>query len=173
MAKKMVRLARYAPHSGYVSEGWHDSEGMLNAALVRQMGADSFAIAQCPIDLYCLGPKDGLVRTDLTRAQLDAHLARFEDSGTVMERCAPELVAKIVDRTLMMRMMLEIPLHPDVHPVLAFLKGIDPEACDEEIPLGQDGEIVYVNGPFDDIDEILGHLDRALGEGGYRFEFLG
>ena len=57
----------------------------------------------------------------------------------------------------------------DIRDAQLVLGDADPDACDEEIPLGSDGKPLFVPGPHDNVDRIMDKLTRKLGPNGFHY----
>lgn len=165
--KKMARLSRFKIHAAYLNTDWDESGNAL-ALIVRQTGRGQFAFAHGLVDLAALGTKDGYTKTGLSEIQLEEHLGRMSERLDFQET-DPRFAAALIEEGVTLRLALDLEIPEDVHPVLAFIRGIPVEEHREQVPLGKDGELILMPGPHDDVDALLDHFDRVVGPQGYEF----
>lgn len=165
--KKMARLSRFKIHGAYLNTVWEES-GNASVTIVRQTGEDQFALAHGLVDLAALGTKNGRVETGLSRLRLENFLGEMNERME-LEEVDPRFAVAFIEEGVTLRLALELELPGDVHPVLAFLRGIPTEEHRDRVPLGADGKPLLMPGPYDDVDALLEHFSRVLGPQGYEF----
>ena len=162
---KMAKLSRYKVHSAYTNqELWRQGHPALSA-LVIETGSGRFAFAHALVDLACLGAKDAYVFTNLTEEEIVDHLEYMSASAGLMKPTNPALAAAIIQEGVTLRLALGLKLHDDLHPVLALIKGVNHSAHVGEVPMGMDGKLVLIPGPFDDGPNLLKKVQAVVGEG--------
>jgi hypothetical protein len=162
---KMAKLSRYKVHSAYTNqELWRQGHPALSA-LVIETGKGRFAFAHALVDLACLGAKDAYVFTNLTEGEVADHLEYMSASAGSMEPTDPALAAALIHEGVTLRLALGLKLHDDLHPVLALIRGVDHSAHVGELPLGMNGKLVLIPGPFDDGPKLLEKIQGVVGAG--------
>jgi hypothetical protein len=157
----LIKAARWPVVGAYVTSGWRE-DGSAGLLLIREHPSDGrTAAAVFFVDLWCVGVKSA-------EAVLDDEglLDELESTGVPYESCAPELVAAIVDAGEAFARGLGLPQHPELPVVRELLRGLDPAKV-EPVVAGQDGLPLYVPGPDDDPEQVLGVLRRTLSPEGY------
>jgi hypothetical protein len=79
------------------------------------------------------------------------------------------LAAKIIREGVAYARELGFSPNRDIRDAELVLGDADPDACDEEIPLGRDGKPFFVSGPYDNVERILDKLTRKLGPDGFHY----
>lgn len=164
--KKAAKYGRYRIAKSLVNSDWKESR-LANLIQTRRTPAGSIVFSALLVDLGCLGPKDAVLRTDLSETDVENTLAN--ESGDFTS-CNPHLTAKIAREGALLAAFLELPISGEAFAVMRLFERYDPERSDEEIPLGRYGKPHFMPGPHDDVDAIVDHLDEQLGEDGYDVE---
>lgn len=162
---KMAKLSRYKVHSAYTNALWRGGHPAI-AALVLETGSGRYALAHALVDLACLGAKDAYTFTSLTADEVAKHLEFMAASAGEMEPTSPALTAALIQEGVVLRLALGLPLHDDLHPVLALIRGVDHSAYVGEVPMGMGGKLVLVPGPNDDGPKLLEKLQAVVGVDG-------
>ncbi len=152
-----------------LSEEWDDVSNLATMVVARQSPrSGKIAVASFLVDLGCLGVKSSFVRICKSP---DDYVRRVRNSLEEQQRLEPStlhLVAKIVRDALSYAERLGFAPDPEYHHASTLLKGADPDACDEQVPLGgPDGKPLYIPSPYDNVDQIMATLIRAVGEEGF------
>lgn len=152
-----------------VNATWKDSKSLVHLVVSRRRPDGFLSAALMLVDLQCWGVKDVIWRPRIA----DDGLGRLIDgvrSQLETIACTPELAAKIVRDAARFGSDLGLPQDPALGKFAALMKGVDPNECDVEIPLGGgDGRPFYVAGPRDDARAIIAHLQERLGVDGFEF----
>jgi hypothetical protein len=149
-------------------EEWQDTTQLTQILVSRRGPQGQIAMGLFLVDLGCLGVKDALFQV----SQLHQDYKTLRDS--VKERQGMisadlNLAAKIIREAIAYADSLGFRPHRDYRQAKAMLGDADPDACDEEIPLGWEGKPLYVSGPYDNVDMIMAKLQRAVGPDGFDF----
>ncbi len=152
-----------------VNAAWQHPQSLVQLIVSRRRPDGFLTAAVLLVDLQCWGVKNCIWRPRITADGLGALIEGVRAQQDVVG-CSPELAAKIVREAARYGTDLGLPQHPALGKCLALLQGVDPDACDVEIPLGgEDGKPLYIAGPRDDARAILTHLRERLGEGGFQY----
>jgi hypothetical protein len=151
----------------WLHQNWRDT-AQINQILVARRGpAGQIGVGSFVVDLGCLGVKNAF------GYQLDPdeyrNLLRDMKSRQEMVKADLNLVAKILREAIAYADALGFKPHRDYRQAAPILGDADPDACAEEIPLGQDGKPLYISGPYDNVDAILAKLRRAVGPDGFHY----
>jgi hypothetical protein len=152
-----------------VSEGWQTPGEIVQAVVARQSPEGAVAVSVFLIDLGCLGIKDAFMRRFATLEQYDRELREQLVDVRPMLRVDLNFVAKLVREAVAYARSLGFRPHKDYQEASPLLDGADPDAALADIPLGQDGQPLFVNGPYDNVPKILETLNRSVGEGNYHY----
>jgi hypothetical protein len=179
VAKKKAALAHQREHvdgaSGWpifgcwISEGWRDPNALVQILVARRRPAGGLAAAVILVDTGCLGVKNALVEPYISPSDLDTLRGSMFDQTSCVP-CEPALAAKVIREAAQYAADLGFAPHPDFRKAWPLLEDIDPEGCDEAIPLGgEDGKPYYFAGPHDDVEYIMGTLVHRLGPDGFHY----
>ena len=166
---------RILPHSAgewplleaWLHKDWRDT-AQINQILVARRGpVGQIGVGSFIVDLGCLGVKNAF------GYQLDPaeyrNLLRDMKSRQDMVKADLNLVAKILREAIAYADSLGFKPHRDYGQAAPILGDADPDACAEDIPLGQDGKPLYISGPYDNVDAIMAKLERAVGQDGFHY----
>ena len=152
----------------FVNCGWRERH-MASILVFRDRGQGRLVTAGVLVDLGCLGLKDAWVRTDMDfmeYEELVEHMRGLDDPG---EPCEVELAAAILLAGKAYAAELGFQPHPEWERVLQVLGPPAADAVLPEVPCGEDGKPLFIAGPDDDAEAIVGKLERRLGPDGFHF----
>jgi hypothetical protein len=152
-----------------VSEGWQTPGEIVQAVVARQSPEGAVAASVFLIDLGCLGVKDAFMQRFATLEHYDRELREQLVDMRPMLRTDLNFVAKLVREAVAYARSLGFRPHKDFQEAAPLLDGADPDAALAEIPLGQDGQPLFVNGPYDNVPKIIETLNRSVGAGNYHY----
>lgn len=167
-AEKYIRTkARQLPfHECFVNEDW-EASGIANILISKKMPGGNFIIGTFLIDTFCLGLKDCYFQFNLLESEYKEFYDHYlEGHDTIIEIDVPfthNLIYGAIDYST----ELGFKPHKDFA-IAEFL--LDPDLINDgidEIEFGKDGKPFYVAGPYDNTKQILGILNRSVGEGNY------
>ncbi|MFP4600241.1 MAG: hypothetical protein ACLFVJ_18445 [Persicimonas sp.] len=167
--KKAMKVRRYAMHECLINGNWRDGRDLCQVLVSRKMPGQKLAVATFLIDLWCLGIKDTIFTTGMTSDRYRDLKQRLGQTGDALEPAPPELIARVVDQALRYALALGFFPPPDYFAASKLIGDIDPEASQESIPLGDDGQPFYMAGPHDDVDAIGDQLSRRVSPYGFGF----
>jgi len=170
--KYYLQHAHEYPFLGcWVMQGWQES-GITPVVVAREQGADKVTYGVYLIDLHCLGVKDVVTYTDVSRAAFQRKLPEICNGEP--EPCSVEFAHEMIYGSLEYAKRYELDPHPDFTRELAdqILDPPDAHPRQGNISFGRDGKPFYVAGPYDDdkkINRIIGALMRTAGEGNFDY----
>ncbi len=119
------------------------------------------------LDRYCLGVKSAFYNYNFDDQQLSELIEKIGNVGQVRE-VDPTYFHNLVYATL--DFAEENGFKPEKDFGIAE-KILDPDLIDDgidEIKVGDvEGKPLFIQGPYDDVDNIIGKLNRNIGEGNY------
>jgi hypothetical protein len=151
----------------WLHKEWRDTGQITQILVARRGPAGQVGVGAFVVDLGCLGVKNAF------GYQIDPaeyrDLLRDMRSRQKMVKVDLTLVAKILHEAIAYAESLGFRPHRDYRQAAPILGDADPNACDEEIPLGKDGKPLYVSGPYDNVNAIMTKLKRAVGPDGFNY----
>ncbi len=151
-----------------VSKEWRDTTKIVQILISRRGPRGQDAVGTFLVDLGCLGVKNASGYIFTSRRdykELRNGMARQQE----LVPADLDLAAKIIREAVAYADSLGFEPHPDFELAKLILGDADPDACNEEIPLGKDGKPFYFSGPYDNVDAIMKKLERAVGPGNFEF----
>ena len=142
----------------YVNEGWQDIS-LAQVVFTRHRGDGDLLFASFIVDLAARGVKDSAVLTCMSPS---AFAERLATSPSPMERISFDCGARIVETGVAYAASLGIAPHPDWDLGRAIYADANPSACTLEVPCGVDGKPMFISGPNDNLDAVLGSLGFSL-----------
>ena len=164
---KPEEMARWPLLECLISADWRDVRRPTTVVIARRSPrAAAVGIGIFLVDLGCLGVRRGNV--SVAPAADYAQLLRpalVERTGA--EVCAPALAAKVIRAAARYAERLGFEPDKETREALGILGDIDPSACTEPVPLGEDGKPLCMPGPEDDVEAIVARLERQVGKDGF------
>ena len=167
-----LRHAREYPILGcWVIEDWEDA-GITPVIVARQQEPEKVLFASYLVDLYCLGVKDALAKTDISLRAFQRDLPELCNGEP--EPCSVELAHEIIYGAIDYAARYGFQPHPDFKAQLCdqVLDPRDTHPRKNNVKFGKDGKPLYVSGPFDDerrIRSVISTLMRTAGEGNFDY----
>jgi hypothetical protein len=156
-------------HPEWRDPGANDGADGLVTALVAHRRGHRRGASVCVylLDVYCLGVKNAMGPDNLDEHRLRRLTDRAFSSYQTPPIPAPvELVRDLVLGAAEYALNLGVAPHPDFHQARAHL---GPRTGPSAITFGRDGKPTYVSGPYDDADQIIRTLRRAVGPNGFHY----
>ena len=163
------RAADWPLHECLVAEAWRDTGAIVQILVSRRSPQGQVAAGVFLVDLGCLGVKNAFGRVFSTQGEYTAELRNDIVSRQEMIPADLNLAAKIIREGVAYAQELGFRPNRDIRDAQLVLGDADPDACDEDIPLGRDGKPFFVSGPYDNVDRILDKLTRKLGPNGFHY----
>ena len=156
-------------HECLVAEEWREPGEIVQVLVSRRSPQGQVAAGVFLVDLGCLGVKNAFGRVFSTQGEYAAELRNDIFARQEMNHADLDLAAKIIREGVAYARELGFSPNRDIRDAQLVLGDADPDACDEEIPLGRDGKPFFVSGPYDNVDRILDKLTRKLGPDGFHY----
>ncbi len=154
-----------------LSENWA-KEGELATMLVARQSPRSgkIAVASFLVDLLCMGVKSSFVRICKSPEDYERRVLRSLKKHQNFRAAELDLVAKIIAEGLDYAQQLGIAPDPEFYHAQPLLAGANPQACTVHVPLGSSsGKPHFMAGPYDNVEQIIARLTRAVGPDGYYY----
>jgi hypothetical protein len=164
--------ASWSLHECLLTKAWQDTSEIVQILVSRRSPAGQVAIGAFLVDLGCLGVKAAFGRLLDTEKEYK-ELRDNMESRQKMIKADPNLAAKIIREAIAYAKDLGFRPDPDYRDAMLVLGDVDPDACDEPIPLGKEGKPFFIPGPEDKVNLIMAKLTRKLGPDGFHFKVFG
>jgi hypothetical protein len=156
-------------HECLVTKEWREPGAIVQILVSRRSPQGQVAAGVFLVDLGCLGVKNAFGRAFNTQGEYAAELRNDITARQEMIHADLNLAAKIIREGVAYARELGFRPNRDIRDARLVLGDADPDACDEEIPLGTDGKPFFVSGPYDNVDRIMDKLTRKLGPNGFHY----
>jgi hypothetical protein len=154
----------------HVTRDWQVPGEIVQILVARRSSTGKIATGTFLVDLGCLGVKSAFA------SMFDSALeyrTKLRDGMMARQPLVPadlNLTAKIIRESVAYADSLGFKPDPDYRDALIVLGDADPDACDTPIPLGgEDGNPLFIAGPYDDVPKIMAQLEKAVGPGNFHF----
>ncbi len=162
-----TRLKNLPYHECYINAEYKE-RGLAQILISKKQASGKYAYAIFLLDVYCLGLKNCMYNfnfDDFEYEQMKDKLFSSEGFMLLDIVAAHNLIYGTIDAAE------EIGFKP--HKDFAITEHIlNPDLIDDgidDIELEKDGKILYISGPYDNVDRILQTLYRTVGEGNFDF----
>jgi hypothetical protein len=136
----------------FVNDNWQEN-GLATVFVLRQLPNLKFIAGVYLVDVMCLGVKDAFGNANLTSAEIHKMQAR---SGLPMVSIDYEDARSLVLGGIEFAKQYGFEPHEDWHDASHV---IEPErSFVPKFTFGSDGNPMYIQGPFDDVDAIAGQI---------------
>jgi len=164
-----LEQARDLPILGcWVMVGWQE-QGITPVIVARLKADNRVVYGAFVVDIYCLGVKNALWKTDVSRNRLDRDLFRM-CSGTP-EACEASLAHEIIYGAVDYARRYGFEPHRDFAKAVLVLDPPAVHARIHHVEFGHEGKPLFVSGPYDNARAIVNQLMRTAGEG--NFDYIG
>ena len=160
--------ANWPLHVCLLTKAWRDTSEIVQILVARRSPAGQVAVGAFLVDLGCLGVKAAFGRILNDRGEFKEMRGEVESRQEMVEADL-SLAAKIIRDGLTYAKDLGFKPDAGYRDATLVLGEVDPDACDETIPLGKDGKPFFIPGPDDKVQLIVAKLTRKLGSGGFHF----
>jgi hypothetical protein len=164
--------AREYPILGcWVMADWQET-GISPVIVAREQAPDKVLFANFLVDFYCLGIKDVLTKTDVSRKKFERSLPVM--CNDVPKECTVELAHELIYGALEYAEKYGFKPHPDFTRELAdhILDAPDAHPRKGGISFGRNGKPLFVAGPNDNerkIQQVMSTLAQTAGEGNFDY----
>lgn len=167
---KLRMAGRWPLHEVLLTENWREPEEIVQILVARRSGMGQIATASFLVDLACLGVKSAFPSLFSSQTEYELQLRNRTTSRQEMKQADLDLVVKIIREGIAYARELGFSPDPDYHDAKLLLGDANPDACDEEIPVGgPEGKPFFFAGPYDDVDAIMEQLTEVCGPDGFNF----
>ncbi len=168
---QLRQAAKWPVLECWVNAEWRDPTQINQVVLARRdPHTGVVALAAYLVDLACLGVKNALVANFPSAREYRSAFLQDVKMRQEMVEVDVNLVAAIIKAGLEYAASLKFRPHPDYAEAAILLGDADPDAVEEPIPVGgPEGKPFFIAGPYDNVDKIITHLTRLLGQDGFRF----
>ena len=149
-----------------INSDWEE-KGMAVVTVCKKMPSGKLIFASYMLDLYCLGVKDSTVDFNIDEEEYRSLLEKFYPDG--YQKYNPDFVHNLIYGALDFAEELGFKPHSDFK-LTEYL--LNPDLINngiDDIEFGKNGKPLYVSGPFDNPEQIIGILKRNVGEGNYDY----
>ena len=171
-ALRHVYQGRSYPLEGcWTQEGW-ENNGLAVVVIARRQPDGNVAFGNYLVDYYCLGLKDTYYNADIPVGQFhrDYLPKMFRSVGKPMG-ISPALAHEIIYGSIQYAARFGFDPHDDYKLSQNLLDPPDLHEPTGTVKFGLEGKPFFVASPYDDVDAVLGQLERTAGEGNYHYIF--
>jgi hypothetical protein len=154
-------------HECFVNEEWEE-RGMATVVLSKKMPSGKLIIGLYLIDTYCLGLKDTTYKFAFDDIDYIGFLNKLNESQT-MVKCEPNFAHNLIYGAIDYADESGFTPNKDFRVTKHLLDTALIDEGVDEIEFGKDGKPLFVAGPHDDINRIIGILERNVGTGNYDY----
>jgi len=171
-ALRHVYQARSYPIEGcWAQEGW-ENNGLAVVVVARRQPDGNVVFGNYLVDYFCLGLKDTYYNADIPVGQFHRdYLPKMFRSAGKPIGISPALAHEIIYGSIEYAARFGFDPQDDYKLSQHVLDPPDQHARTGTVKFGLEGKPLFVAGPYDDVDAILGKLERTAGEGNYHYIF--
>ncbi len=149
---------------------WQDTYQITQILVARKSPRGNVAIGTFIVDLACLGVKNAYAALFHSVAEYRRELRSDMTSRQEMVKCDLDLAAKVIETAVNYAGSLGFKPNKDIKDALLVMGETHPEECATDVPVGgEDGQPMFIAGPYDDVKQIMRKLSRKVGESNYHF----
>lgn len=153
-----------------IHAGWRDTHQITQILVARQSPRGQVATGAFVVDLACLGVKNAFAALFPSARGYRREMRSGITDKQEMVTCDLNLAAKVIETAVDYAGSLGFKPNKDIKDALLVMGETHSENNDTEIPVGgEDGQPMFIAGPYDDVEQIMRKLDRKVGEGNYHF----
>jgi hypothetical protein len=171
VAHPLLRAAANWPlHECLLTRDWRKEGTLVQILVARRSPSGQIAAGAFLVDLGCLGVKSAFASLFDSKRAYEQKLRRGITERQAMMEADLNLVAKIIREGIAYARRLGFNPDPDYREATVLLGDANPDACDVPIPLGsKDGKPLFIAGPYDDMEQIMAKLEKAVGPDGFYY----
>ncbi|NJK87916.1 MAG: hypothetical protein HC906_20090 [Bacteroidales bacterium] len=154
-------------HECFISEDWGKS-GLATVVISRKMPSEKIIMGLYLVDVLCLGLKDTSYKFAMSAIEFSEFLNNL-NQNQAMVKCEPNFAHNLIFGAI--DFASESGFSPNKgFKITEYLLNTDliDDGIDT-IEFGRNGKPLFVAGPFDDVNRIIGILERNLGTGNYDY----
>jgi len=152
----------------FVSDNY-ENRGLTMCLIVKKQPGGKFSFANILIDRLCLGVKSAMANCNMTDTELDNMLEKMKNNASSVEQVLPVYFHNLVYAAIDYSAELGFRLPKDFY-LTEYL--LDENLIDDgidEIEMGWNGKPMFIEGPYDNTQKIIGTLNKSVGTNGYEF----
>lgn len=162
-----LEQARDFPILGcWVMEGWQE-QGITPVIVARLQADNRIMYGAFMVDIYCLGVKNVLWETNVSRNRLERDLPRMCSGAP--EACEAGLAHDIIYGAVDYARRYGFEPHRDFAKASLVLDPPAAHARIRHVEFGCEGKPLFVSGPYDNARAIVNQLMRTAGEGNFDY----
>jgi hypothetical protein len=166
--KYIISKASLLPfHECFVSEGW-EKTGMATVVVSKKMPSGKFIVSSYLLDTFCLGLKNTVYKFAVDDLEYDSFLAKLGERSP-MAKCELNYAHNLIYGAIDYAEELGFSPNKDFKVTEHLLDTNLIDDGIDELEFGRDGKPLFVAGPYDDINRVIGILERNVGEGNYEY----
>ena len=159
-------------HEALLARKWDEQNALATILVARRSPQGQIAEGDFLVDLACLGVKSTTIHLYKTQREYAESRRRKVVDTQPMASANPDLVAKILETAV--AYAGQFGFDPDPAPIYyqarMLLADANPDACPTPVPVGgPEGKPHFVAGPYDDVQQIMAKLTRAVGPEGFNY----
>ena len=167
--RTLQEFASWPLYQCLITKEWDDPMVLTQLMVARRSTRGDIAVAGFVVDKACLGVKNAMVLRPLTVEEYLQHRSQIMSTQTMVAGTV-DLVVKIVQESIAYAAQFGFRPNKDTADALLVVGPASPENI--TIPLrfgGPNGKPYFIRGPYDNAEQIMRKLDRAVGPGGYDY----
>ena len=165
----IARARDFPIHECLVNPLWRD-QGLVSLLLSRREPDGRLAFGVYLVDIFCLGVKDAFCNANVSPMEYEHNVREPFVRQHAAVPCPIDLAHTIVYGAIDYAAHLGFSPHRDFQRARHLLEPREAITLRDDVEFGQDGEPVYVAGPYDDVNRIMRQLETTVGFD--RFKFL-
>ena len=121
------------------------------------------------VDYYCLGLKDTFYKADVAPGEFKRSFLSPIFQGKQSLAISPALAHEIIYGAIEFAARFGFKPQRDFQDSQYILDPVDVHPRSGQVEFGKNGQPLFINGPYDNVDKILRQLKRTPGDGNFKF----
>ena len=165
---QMIRNAKIFPvFECLIDSGWRE-RGLAQILLSRRQPNGNLVIGIYLVDIFCLGLKNTVCNADISLPEYRKMKERMFPDSTLIP-IPPGNARRIIRGAIEYARRWDFKPQEDFELSRFMLEGLPEPDNDFTAEFGRNGKPLYIAGPDDDFEAIIGTLTRTAGKGNYDF----
>jgi len=160
-----VNYQSFPIHECLINPSWQEI-GQARVLLSRKISKGEIVFATFLVDLYCLGVKDVLTPMVTPKIGYESMKLMAYFDGRPLA-CDPNLAHTIIYGSIEYAQNLGFQPHEDFSGSSSILLPETDITKDTSVRFGQDGRVIYVEGPNDNPEYVIATLNGSVGKGNF------
>lgn len=168
--KKKILTARELPiYECLINPSWRD-DGLATILVSRRQPDGGIVFGVYMVDILCLGLKNTFCNADFSEWEYKTEVRPNLNSNGEMMKCSIPLAHRIIYGAIEFASQFGFSPQKDFKLSRHILENRDClEPCVESVEFGKDGQPMFVSGPNDDVEHVMGKLKSAAGDGNFSY----